>query len=50
MKLSCLPVSLYADLTDGRRTLLDWFNLAGALGLDGADISCLLYTSDAADE
>jgi sugar phosphate isomerase/epimerase len=39
MKLSCLPVSLYADLTAGTRTLVDWFNFAGELGLDGADVS-----------
>lgn len=39
MKLSCLPVSLYPDLTAGTRTLVDWFNFAGELGLDGADIS-----------
>jgi len=41
MKLSCLPVSLYADLTAGRMTLGDWFRRAAALGLDGADISVI---------
>src|SRR5262245_39172186 len=45
MRLSCLPVSLYADLTAGRRTLADWFRLAGALGLDGADVSVLHLSS-----
>ncbi len=39
MRMSCLPVSLYADLSAGRRTLADWFRFAAALGLDGADIS-----------
>jgi len=39
MKLSCLPVSLYDDLTAGRKTLADWFDFAAALGLEGADIS-----------
>jgi len=39
MKLSCLPVSLYNDLSAGRLTLADWFYLAGRLGLDGADMS-----------
>jgi len=39
MKLTCLPVSLYQDLSEGRRTLADWFNLAAELGLDGVDIS-----------
>jgi sugar phosphate isomerase/epimerase len=39
MKLSCLPVSLYPDLTAGRLTPGGWFRLARALGLDGADLS-----------
>ncbi|MCY4522547.1 MAG: sugar phosphate isomerase/epimerase [Caldilineaceae bacterium] len=39
MKLSCLPVSLYADFVSGRRSLPDWFRIAADLGLDGADIS-----------
>lgn len=39
MKLSCLPVSLYADFVAGRRTLGDWFRMAARLGLDGADLS-----------
>lgn len=39
MKLSCLPVSLYSAIADGRRTLGDWFRMAAALGLDGADVS-----------
>lgn len=39
MKFSCLPVSLYADLSAGRRSLADWFQFAAALGLDGADVS-----------
>lgn len=39
MPMSCLPVSLYADLSAGHRTLADWFRFAAALGLDGADIS-----------
>src|SRR5262245_42285113 len=45
MRLSCLPVSLSADLTAGRRTLADWFRLAGTLGLDGADVSVLHVSS-----
>jgi sugar phosphate isomerase/epimerase len=47
MKLSCLPVSLYADITAGRRTLADWFRFAAELGLDGADISVAHVTSRA---
>lgn len=39
MKLSCLPVSLYPELSAGRWTPADWFRFAAELGLDGADIS-----------
>jgi sugar phosphate isomerase/epimerase len=41
MRLSCLPVSLYPDLTSGRLTLGGWFRRAAELGLDGADISVM---------
>ncbi len=47
MKLSCLPVSLYPDFVAGRRTLGDWFRMAAALGLDGADVSVAHITSRA---
>jgi sugar phosphate isomerase/epimerase len=39
MQLSCLPVSLYNDITAGQRSLADWFHFAAELGLDGADVS-----------
>ncbi len=39
MKMSCLPVSLYAELSVGAITLDDWFRFAAELGLDGADVS-----------
>lgn len=39
MQLSCLPVSLYPELSAGRMTLADWFAFAAELGLDGADVS-----------
>ena len=39
MRLSCLPVSLYADFAAGRRALAAWLRLAADLGLDGADLS-----------
>ncbi len=39
MRLSCLPVSLYPDLTSRRLTLGAWFRTAAELGLDGADLS-----------
>ncbi|MCC6946069.1 MAG: sugar phosphate isomerase/epimerase [Thermomicrobiales bacterium] len=39
MKLSCLPVSLYPELSAGRWSLADWFRFAAELRLDGADVS-----------
>ena len=39
MKLSCLPVSLYKDLTQGVISLTGWLDFAAKLGLDGADMS-----------
>ncbi len=41
MKLSSLPVSFYADLNAGTRTLGDWFRFAHEIGLDGADLSVM---------
>ena len=41
VRLSCLPVSLYADLSAGRLTLGDWFRRAAALRLDAADVSAI---------
>ena len=45
MRLSCLPVSLYGDLSAGRITLSDWFRRAASLRLDGADISAFTLRS-----
>src|SRR5215831_15541986 len=39
MRLSCLPVSLYANLATAATSTGEWFRLAGSLGLDGADLS-----------
>lgn len=49
MKMSCLPVSLYPELSAGTRTLPEWFRLAGELGLDGADVSIVHLASTEAD-
>jgi sugar phosphate isomerase/epimerase len=48
MRLSCLPVSWYADLGAGRRSLGDWFRFAASLRLDGADVSVAHLASRAA--
>lgn len=42
MKLSCLPVTLFKDIINGKSTLNDWAVLANKLGLDGVDLSVLL--------
>jgi sugar phosphate isomerase/epimerase len=47
MRLSCLPVSLYPDLSCGRRSLPDWLQFAASIGLDGADVSVAHVTSRA---
>jgi sugar phosphate isomerase/epimerase len=49
MKMSCLPVSLYPDLSAGTMKLPDWFAFAAELGLDGADLSVVhLLSTDTA--
>ncbi|MHB1294554.1 MAG: sugar phosphate isomerase/epimerase family protein [Anaerolineae bacterium] len=41
MKLSCLPVSFFSDIIDGRMSVGDWARLGAGLGLDGVDLSIL---------
>lgn len=36
---------MYPDLASGKKTLGDWFRMAAALGLDGADVSVTHVTS-----
>ena len=43
MKLSCLPVSLYADIFSGKKSVVDWIHFAAALGLDGVDFSIKFF-------
>ena len=49
MKMSCLPVTLYPELTERKRSLPDWFRLAADLGLDGADLSVVHLESTERD-
>jgi sugar phosphate isomerase/epimerase len=41
LKLSCLPVSFFAEILDGRMTVPEWARMGRELGLDGIDISIL---------
>ncbi len=45
MRLSCLPVSFFADITEGRMQVRDWARIGADLGLDGIDLS-ILFVSD----
>ena len=42
MKLSCLPVSFFADIIAGRMSLASWAAMGARLGLDAIDLSILL--------
>jgi sugar phosphate isomerase/epimerase len=41
VKLSCLPVSFFADILAGRMTVPEWARMGRELGLDAVDISIL---------
>lgn len=42
MKISCLPVSLFAELQTGRMTLKQWAEVAKGIGFDGIDLSMMM--------
>ena len=39
MKLSCLPVSFFREIQEGRLSIADWARMAVRLGLDAIDLS-----------
>jgi sugar phosphate isomerase/epimerase len=41
MKLSCLPVSFFSDIIEGRLTVAEWARMGAELGLDAIDLSIL---------
>jgi sugar phosphate isomerase/epimerase len=41
MKLSCLPVSFFADILAGRMSVAEWARLGAELGLEAIDLSIL---------
>ena len=43
MKLSCLPVSFFPEIIDGRMSIAQWALMAVELGLDAIDLSILFF-------
>jgi len=41
MKLSCLPVSFFADITSGKMSVAEWARMGAGLKLDAVDLSIL---------
>src|SRR5512136_2120159 len=41
MRLSCLPVSFFADIVEGRMSVAQWAQMGAGLGLDAIDLSIL---------
>jgi sugar phosphate isomerase/epimerase len=42
MKLSCIPVSFFAAISQGQMTVAEWLDFAAELGLDGVECGPLL--------
>jgi sugar phosphate isomerase/epimerase len=47
VKLSCLPVSLFADIASRRLSVIEWARQGAQIGLDGVDVSLLFFESHA---
>jgi len=45
MKLSCLPVSFFSDIIEGRMSVFEWAQMGASLGLDAVDLS-ILFVKD----
>lgn len=41
MKLSCLPVSFFSDIIEGRMSVVEWAQMGANLGLEAIDLSIL---------
>lgn len=41
MQLSCLPVSFFTDIIEGRMSVAEWAHMGAELGLDAIDLSIL---------
>lgn len=49
MRLSCLPVSFFSDIIEGRMSVFEWAQMGASAGLDGVDIS-ILFVPDRSPE
>ncbi len=49
MKVSCLPVSFFDEIVDGRMTLGQWARIGADAGLDAIDLS-ILFVPDHSDD
>jgi len=49
MKLSCLPVSYFRDIIDGKMSIREWALQGVQVGLDGVDLSVLFLKSRTPD-
>jgi len=43
MRLSCLPVSYFGAIIQGRMSIQSWIKEAAELGLEGIDLSILFF-------
>ena len=41
MQLSCLPVSFFSDIIEGRMSVGEWARMGASVGLDAVDLSIL---------
>ena len=49
MKLSCLPVSYFQDIINGRMSIKEWALEGSRIGLDGVDLSVLFLKNRSAE-
>jgi len=50
MRLSCLPVSFFAEIIDGRMPVAEWARLSRSLGLEAIDLSILFVQPRTTDQ
>ena len=50
MKLSCLPVTFFSEIIEGRMSVFEWAQMGASLGLDGVDISILFVQGNSPEK